>query len=122
MFRRLSRLIPLLGVLTLATATPVHARSLNDIRTARFGDVGFLRQIDCPISGRYDCLSFPRNLYELNGDCFTLELGATLPGYNEAMLVQFRSGAFGVMTKTGYGRDRFEIFDIERMYDCPDLY
>lgn len=118
----LSKLTLPAGILALTVAPPVHAHSLNEIRTARFGEIGFLRQIDCPIGGRYDCLSFPRNLYELSGDCFTLELGASLVAYREAMLIQFRSGALAIMIKAGYGSDRFEIFDIERMYDCPDLY
>jgi hypothetical protein len=107
---------------TCMSATDAEARSLSEIRTASFGDVGYLRHVRCPISGRYDCLTFPRDLYELNGDCFTLGYSsAVLGGYEEAMLMQFRSGELALMVKTGFG-DRFEIIDIERPYECPDLY
>jgi len=36
-------------------------------------------------------------------------------------MMQFRSGEVALMVKAGFG-DRFEIVDIERMYQCPNLY
>lgn len=34
---------------------------------------GDIQQVTCPIGGKYDCLSWPHNLYELTGEnvCFT---------------------------------------------------
>lgn len=112
-----------LMVLSVAAISSVsaEARSLRDIQGASFGEIGYLSPVRCPIGGRYDCLTFPRNLYELNDVCFTLELGSALLGYEEAMFIQFRSGGFALMVKSGYG-DRFEIVEIERVYDCPRLY
>lgn len=104
-----------------ALAQAADARSLSDLRGASFGEIGNLRPVRCPIGGDYDCLTFPRNLYEMNGVCFTLPFTSAISGYEEAMVIQFRSGGFGLMVKSGFG-DRFEIVDIERVYDCPREY
>lgn len=115
------RLLATTAIFVALSASPAPARSLNDIKEASFGEVGFLRRVDCPIGGRYDCLTFPHNLYRLNSDCFTLSPISAVSGYEEAMMMQFRSGEVALMVKAGFG-DRFEIVDIERMYQCPNLY
>lgn len=102
-------------------AAPASARSLNDIRSASFGEVGSVNRVRCPVVGRYDCLTFPNNLFELNGVCFTVGYGASLSDFDEAMIVRFRSGAVAVIIARGLGT-RFEIVEIEQMFDCPVRY
>jgi hypothetical protein len=53
-----------------------HAFAYGELQSlpgAQILAAGDIQQVTCPIGGKYDCLSWPHNLYELTGEnvCFT---------------------------------------------------
>jgi hypothetical protein len=116
------RLLTICAVLFLLSGVvdTAKATSLSELQGASFGEIGYLEQVTCPIGGRYDCLTFPDNMYRLNNTCFTAGYGSLLLGYGEGMFAQLRSGRYVVIVKTG--SDRFEVADVEHLYECPRRY
>jgi hypothetical protein len=106
-------------------ASPVEAGLFDDtdkLKGQLIVDVGDLESLDCPISGKYDCLSWPTNLYRF--------------GYSQCMQVLGFYGGIGTKkallavddakTVSVFVLSSSFSSDIRRYsvvsYRCPDLF
>lgn len=83
---------------------------------------GNVESLDCPIGGKYDCLTWPTNLlkFKYKDVCFTSDIGAC--------------GSIGCKGFIAVGKDKIPYFftvenigdDIKKhsvtYYRCPDMY
>lgn len=68
-------------VATLSSAQVFAFGEMRQLSGSQVVAAGDIQQMTCPIGGKYDCLSWPHDLYELTGEnvCFTTTASC---GYN----------------------------------------
>ena len=92
----------------------------DELKGKYIADVGDVEQVSCPIGGKYDCLTFPNDLYRFNyGDCWQIH---GLYSYSEKVLIavdKAKKVSFFVLP-SGIGGDIKE--HSVTPYQCPDLY
>lgn len=115
--------------LVAATASAPHlaaAGLFDDSRKLKgqlIVDVGELEELRCPISGKYDCLTWPRNLYRFNHDqC--MEVMGYYGSYSSdtALLAVDQAKTVSLFVlPSGIGSRDVKQYSIQ-LYDCPDMY
>lgn len=110
-------------LLFLFLAYPAAAYRFDDadeLKGQYIVEVGDLRRLSCPIGGRYDCLTWPAQFYQMGySRCF--EVHGYGVGYGDyALLAVDDAGHLSLFAIKSYGSDitQFRI----TMYDCPVSY
>jgi hypothetical protein len=115
--------------LVAATASARHlaaAALFDDSRKLKgqvIVDVGELEELRCPIGGKYDCLTWPRNLYRFNhGQCMVVIGYYGSYSSDTALLAvdQAKTASLSVLP-SGIGSRDVKQYSI-KLYDCPDMY
>lgn len=122
-FYLLGKLALLLGAIVSHTALSASADSLmRQLKGAVIIESGTVTMLSCPISGKYDCLSWPNGLHKYQGSeeiCF--QLFGEYFTYDDAMLMAKKNGELFIAVKSGFG-SKYEIFELDKQYACPDAY
>lgn len=115
----------LLGLVVAAVinSSQAHASPYDDtdkLKGQYIAEVGDLRRIECPIGGKYDCLQFPDDLYQMSySRCFRVHgyrsfSAKALIAVDEAKTIS----AFVVEAGYGSAIRQYRVTP----YKCPDLF
>jgi len=111
------------AVAAISFGSPSSAGILDDtdkLKGQYIADVGDLEQIRCPIGGKYDCLTFPHDLYRFNFTrCFQVMGYYDFSG-KALLAVDAQKRVSMFVMPSGLGRD-IKQFDVVA-YECPDRY
>jgi hypothetical protein len=94
----------------------------NKLKGQYIADVGELRHLECPIGGKYNCLTWPMDLYEFNvGRCF--QVVGYLGGYmtRNALLAVDQSKTLSIFVMPDGLGEKVEQHSVVA-YDCPDRF
>ena len=119
-------MIRLLGalVLMLMSASPGNAffDDTDKIKGHYIVDVGDLQPVTCPISGKYDCLTFPNDLYKFSyTKCY--QVRGLYGAYSSKGLLAVNDSKTVSMfvMEGGFGSPKLKKYSVTG-YQCPDLY
>lgn len=104
-----------------------------DVRAALFDDskrlegkvivkVGDLEKLDCPPFGKYDCVSWPTDLFKIDDVCVRI-LGYYGMGFGElAMIASDNKKTISAFVIEGSGLSTKIRMYSPSVYECPDLF
>ena len=113
-----SNKIKLLFVLLTFISNPAYSICLDwsSLRGYQIIDSNQLRKLDCPIGGKYDCLTWPDNFYEWGSRC--VKISGYFNYSDEAILMS--NGTTNQMVTIGmFNKPECHAVTI---YTCPSLY
>ena len=91
---------------------------MNRLPGSQILEAGDISQVTCPISGDYDCMTWPSNLYELSMQnvCFTADVmcGVTCEGF-----IAQKNGINTLYVLGGFSK--LDSSDI-KLYKCPSKF
>ena len=98
--------------------------ALSKLDGATILEVGRVENLDCPIGGDYDCLSWPTGLARYRGSidiCF-VEYGRYLSYDRAALAINESDQVFFLVKGMSIGREELEFVEPDERYRCPDVF
>jgi PA-IIL fucose-binding lectin len=85
-------------------------------------EVGELEKLSCPISGKYDCLTWPNDLYKMETRCMQLQGYYNSFGGTLALLAVDKNKIVTAFTiESGIGSPEIRQHRVT-FYDCPSMF
>jgi hypothetical protein len=120
-----SLMIVLLSCLPAVASFEVRAALFDDSKRLEgkiILKVGDLEKLDCPPFGKYDCVSWPTDLFKIGDVCARI-LGYYGMGFGElAMIASDDKKAISAFVVEGSGLStKIRMYSLS-VYECPDLF
>ena len=112
-------------VMMIVFSTSAASARISESRLvgAVLADSGTISQLQCPVYGDYDCLTWPRYLHKYEGmQSMCFEVVGEYFSYDTAFLVLDKNEDMLLLVRSSLVGDKYEFHEIGTVYQCPSLY